>query len=111
MATRAHLPKSVKIAGNKWRVICKRSVKDDAGEAVHGLCDFEARVISVSVESQDDYEILSHFYHELGHAVLYEAGVELEANVEHAILKQLESVLAANCEYRERPRKRKKLAA
>lgn len=104
---KAHIPKSTKISGTKWRVVCKRNVVHEDGEQCAGLCHYDHKLIEVSVDSGDEFTIMANWFHELGHALIEESGVSLTDNEEHAIIKQWEKLLAANCDWRERPRKQK----
>jgi len=104
---KAKLPKSTKISGTKWRVLAKRNVVHPDGDQCEGLCHYDHNLIEVSVESGDEYTILANFWHEIAHALLHESGVELTDNEEHAIIKQAEKFLAANVDWRDRPRKQK----
>lgn len=103
---RPKLPKSTKVSGQRWRVTPRRQVHLD-GEPCEGVCHYDRHLIEVTVESDDEYTILRNFYHEVAHAVIYESGVELEENTEHAIINNLEKWLAANCDLRKTVRKPK----
>lgn len=103
---RPKLPKSTKVSGQRWRVTPRRQVHLD-GEPCEGVCHYDRHLIEVTVESDDEYTILRNFYHEIAHAVIYESGVELEENTEHAIINNLEKWLAANCDLRKTVRKPK----
>jgi hypothetical protein len=102
------LPKKTKINGVPWRVSARRTVTLD-GEEVDGACHFDKHMIEVAVASEDELTILETFFHEVLHACVDEAGVDIDDNVEHAILRQMEKWLARNCDLRARPRAERKV--
>lgn len=106
---KSRIPKTTRIAGTKWRVQPKRTVRID-NEECEGLCHYDHHLIEISVASDDDFTIMANFWHEVFHALVHQAGVDLDVNTEHAIAKQVEDYLAANCDFREKPRKRKKVS-
>lgn len=110
MMSKPRFPKSTKISGTKWRVVPRRQVVLE-GEEVEGACHFDHHMLEITVESECEYTILRNFWHELMHGIFYEAGVELEGNVEHALINNIEKYLATNVDFRQRPRKPKKRAA
>lgn len=101
------LPKSTRINGVLWRVYPKRQAKLH-GEEVEGCCHFDRHALEISVGSEDDYKILSTFYHEVLHAIIDGQGISLTDTQEHGIIAGIERWLAANCDLREKPRKPKK---
>lgn len=107
---KAKIPKVTKISGTRWRVIPKRTVTLD-GEDCAGLCHYDQHTIEVSVSSECEYTIMCNFWHEWFHAIVHEAGVTLDNEVEHAITKQVEKHLASNVDWRETQRREKKKKA
>lgn len=101
---RSRIPKSTKISGSRWRVVPKRQVIFE-GEELEGICHFDHHLIEVTVDSGDEFTILRNFWHEIAHAIIFESGVVLEDNTEHAIINNFEKYLAANVDFRVAPRK------
>jgi hypothetical protein len=97
------LPKKTRINGVPWRVAARRSVHHE-GVEVDGLCHFDQHLIEVAVGTEDELSILETYFHEVLHAIVHEAGVDIDDNTEHAIIKQAEKWLARNVDLRARPR-------
>jgi hypothetical protein len=93
------LPKSTMIAGERWRVVCRREVFLD-GEACEGVTHFPEKVIEIAVASNDEYSIMSAFYHEVAHAIIHTQAPTLDPDIEHSIIAGLERWLATNTSYR-----------
>lgn len=105
--SKGRLPKTVKMHGVRWRVIPRRQAVLE-GEEVEGVCHFDTRRIEVSVGSGSELHTLENFWHEVLHIAFHESGVQsISDDAEHAIIKVLEKFLAANVDFRERPRKEK----
>jgi hypothetical protein len=102
------LPKSTRINGERWRVIPRRKVVCDGVEC-DGVAHLGKHVIEISVESEDEYQIMSTYFHEIMHAIIDGQGINLTDTQEHGIIAGIERWLAANCDLREKPRKPKKV--
>lgn len=99
------LPKTTRIAGERWRIVPRRQVVLD-GEEVEGACHFDGHRLEVSIGSEDEYEILKTYWHEVLHAAFYASGQQaISDDAEHALIAVLERYLAANVDIREKVRK------
>lgn len=103
------LPKSTKINGERWRVMPRRQVTMD-GDLCDGVCHYDKHLLEISLNSQDEYTILSAFYHEVLHAILdpNTTGIHLTEDQEHVVIANVERWMVANVDLREKPRKPKK---
>lgn len=101
------LPKSTRINGERWRILPRRQVILD-GEPCDGVAHLGKHIIELSVESEDEYRIMSTYFHEIMHAIIDSQGIQLTDDQEHGIIAGIERWLAANCDLREKLRKPKK---
>lgn len=100
------LPKSTRIAGIKWKIQEKHRVLfPGTGEECEGVCHFDKHTIEVSTKSEDEFIIMSIFYHETLHALVESSGIVLTNTQEHGIIAQFERWMSANCDLRSKPRK------
>lgn len=106
------LPKAVRINGDRWRVLPRRQVMLD-GDECDGVCHYDKHALEISVGSENEFTILSAFYHEVLHAILdpNTTGIHLNEDQEHAVIANIERWLVVNCDLREKPRKPKKAKA
>lgn len=99
------LPKSTRINGERWRVRPRRQVTVD-GEEVAGACHYDSKLLEISVASENEFYILQTYWHEILHACFEASGVQsISDDAEHALLRVIETYLAANVDIREKPRK------
>lgn len=69
------IPETVKVGGVVYDVIPKSFIELDGDRNYQGLCDFQNTKISI-LSSISDERIQQTFFHELTHAIFYEAGFE-----------------------------------
>lgn len=101
------LPKTTRIAGERWRVVPRRQVRFE-GEDLEGVCHFDSHRIEVTIESEDEYTILQNYWHEIAHAIFHMSGQQdISDDAAHAVIAVLERYLAANVDIREKVRKPK----
>lgn len=105
---RPKLPKSTRINGHRWRIVPRRQVYMD-GDECDGVCHYDKHVIEISIAADEEYSIMSAYFHEVLHAILdpNSTGIHLTEDQEHVIIANVERWLAANCDLRKTVRKPK----
>lgn len=58
-----------------------RSLRDESGEKLQGLCEFDKKLISISAEGSEGSQILT-FWHEYLHAATHELGYDEQCDSE-----------------------------
>lgn len=78
------IPQSLEIKGKKWTVEYKWNLRDEDGKAMDGLCLTKEKKIQIdrSLSKEDKWDT---FLHELTHAQLFEAHLDLPLEVEEII--------------------------
>lgn len=69
------IPKSINIYGKKYKVKIKKGLKDDEGNSLSGLCQYDEAIISLDKDLTGD-ELMQTFLHECGHAVHDRMGID-----------------------------------
>src|SRR4051812_4137487 len=68
------LPRRFSLKGKTWVVILKKDLRDDEGNRVHGLTDFDLKIIYLDTDLKEPKKERI-FWHEYCHALLWESGV------------------------------------
>lgn len=86
------LPKRITIKGKEWTIKRPRKLVERGNEC-YGLCDYDARIISV-LRNLEDAMCAQTFAHEIIHATLHELHIELDKVLDEAIAEGVSLILS-----------------